>query len=33
MEHDNVVAKSALSFDELNLKPTALEDVLPQYKL
>jgi NADH dehydrogenase len=33
MEHDNVVAKSALSFDELYLKPTALEDVLPQYKL
>jgi len=33
MEHDNVVPKSALSFDELNVKPAALEDILPQYDL
>ncbi len=33
MERDNVVAKSALSFDELGIKPTALEDILPQYVL
>ncbi len=33
MEHDNVVAKSALSFEELGLEPTALEDILPQYTL
>ncbi|MGI9424309.1 MAG: complex I NDUFA9 subunit family protein, partial [Hyphomicrobiaceae bacterium] len=33
MERDNVVAKSASSFEELGLKPTALEDILLQYTL
>ncbi|MGI9403330.1 MAG: complex I NDUFA9 subunit family protein [Hyphomicrobium sp.] len=33
MERDNVVAKSALSFDELGIEPTALEDILPEYVL
>jgi NADH dehydrogenase len=31
MERDNVVAKSALSFGDLGIEPTALEDILPQY--
>jgi NADH dehydrogenase len=30
MERDNVVAKSALSFKDLDVVPTALEDILPQ---
>lgn len=31
MERDNVVSKSALSFKDLDVVPTALEDVLAQY--
>jgi len=31
MKCDNVVAKSALSLDDLNVKPTAVEDILPDY--
>lgn len=31
MERDNVVAKSASSFEDLDIEPAALEDILPQY--
>ena len=31
MEHDNVVAASALSLQHLAVNPTALEDILPKY--
>ncbi|MCP4779298.1 MAG: NAD-dependent epimerase/dehydratase family protein [Hyphomicrobium sp.] len=31
MERDNVVAKSALSFEDLGIEPTTPEDILPQY--
>ena len=31
MERDNLVAKSALSFEDLGIEPTALEDILPRY--
>ncbi len=33
MKRDNVVAKSALSLDDLNVKPAAIEDILPDYGL
>ncbi len=33
MKCDNVVAKSALSLDDLNVKPAAIEDILPDYGL
>ncbi len=31
LKRDNVVAKGALSFDEFDMKPTALEDILHSY--
>jgi len=31
MKHDNVVAKTALSLEDLGVTPTALEDILPSY--
>jgi len=31
MKHDNVVAKNALSLEDLDIRATALEEVLPQY--
>jgi len=31
MKRDNVVANSALSLDDLNVKPTAVEDILSDY--
>ena len=31
MKRDNVVAKNALSLEDLGVSATALEDVLPQY--
>ena len=31
MKHDNVVAKSALSLEDLGIKATALEEILPKY--
>ena len=33
MERDNVVAKSALTFEDLGLEPAALEDILSRYAL
>jgi len=32
MKFDNVVAKSELSLDDLSVKPTAVEDILPHYE-
>ena len=31
MKHDNVVAKTALSLEDLGVEPTALEEILPSY--
>ncbi len=31
MKHDNVVAKPALSLEDLGIKATALEEILPKY--
>ncbi len=31
MKHDNVVAKAALSLEDLGIKATALEEILPKY--
>ncbi|NIA72349.1 complex I NDUFA9 subunit family protein [Pelagibius litoralis] len=31
MRHDNVVAKAALSLEDLGIEATALEDILPEY--
>ena len=33
MKHDNVVAPDARGLPDLGVEPTALEEVLPQYRL